>query len=1061
MIYPQIYSMSTVGVLKHYNQDYLMHPVRTDFTGSNGIGKSIIADLLQMIFIFDPKVIKFGTDGLKKENRQPHKLAFEKHEVYAFLNIEMYESHFITIGVCITNKKNHQLIPFAIINHTDLEQPIKYLVFTKEQLLFNKHFIKNNAFLTIEDLSKHIRDTHGLTLKYFSYKKNKNLYYDFLFKKRVLPINLTIDENLKAFAKIIQSFSKARSLDVSNSNSLKNFLFEDSKREQQSAFNEQKVKFEELVINIGQTDKYIEDLKKKQKSLTTLKKKENQKIEAEKKWAKAEVVHFFQMKNKAETALEKSQETLTKNEKRKLELEVKQLDYKQLVEQTEQLKNELKIAVDNLKKYQQCLEKYEALIAENKQIKNADAPIITELIDDNVNIMDFDTKEIVRRINAFKPIYAKYGSIAAMYTKVEEQEQILKDYENTINQQIGQTKEIIELLSLKKDETLFTQVLDEGSVISEAQETILFHLLNVHWTKPEIVNKGIRYTQTLDILTEDRITKDEKNEGYWLNVGDIHEFVPYRTEQRLFDNKDNLKQAITNRKEELEIKVNDLEQVLRDITMFKKTGDYDPNKLILPNEYALDSDLRSYDKVNDYEKSAGIIQSLDQKIKQLDDDVNERMDELENCKKNISFEFNQNQLSKSIQQFEEDWKAATTKWNDSTKEQGEINGELKGLINTVIPQNQETVENKTDAFNKAKLDFIEKKTFFQRDFPNVKIDLSVKVSENELEQFRVDKNKKKEDYITQYKSTLEQFEETKEGQNQEINLEVAKNVYNFSLLEQVLLGEIKYTDKIAEKIEEANQNRENIADNIYAAMLNIFKHTTGRYRKYNETVNNLNTFFKAKERRINDKYYLEISFNKHPKRDINKLKQLQSEASFTFPKEQSGLGGSVETLIEKVVRERLGIEDNKVSFSNLLDPKYYFDLNIELVDEDGNKSESTGQTYAALILLGIARLSDVEGGKKDKNKQRPGIRFIILEEMASLDQTNFETFPNMAEKFGYQIITMTPQPYRSASDKDGWYVHDLLPNPKDEFVNINYHPCSYFKTNYGPNIDLQQYLKRQ
>lgn len=51
--YPRIYSISTVGIVMHYNQDYLLHPVRTDFTGRNGIGKSLIADLLQIIFIAD------------------------------------------------------------------------------------------------------------------------------------------------------------------------------------------------------------------------------------------------------------------------------------------------------------------------------------------------------------------------------------------------------------------------------------------------------------------------------------------------------------------------------------------------------------------------------------------------------------------------------------------------------------------------------------------------------------------------------------------------------------------------------------------------------------------------------------------------------------------------------------------------------------------------------------------------------------------------------------------------------------------------------------------------
>ncbi len=48
-----IHSIGTVGIRKHFNQDYLFHFLRTDFVGGNGIGKSIIANLIQLIFISD------------------------------------------------------------------------------------------------------------------------------------------------------------------------------------------------------------------------------------------------------------------------------------------------------------------------------------------------------------------------------------------------------------------------------------------------------------------------------------------------------------------------------------------------------------------------------------------------------------------------------------------------------------------------------------------------------------------------------------------------------------------------------------------------------------------------------------------------------------------------------------------------------------------------------------------------------------------------------------------------------------------------------------------------
>ena len=46
--YPRIYSLSTIGIIHHQENDYIFHPARTDFIGDSGSGKSIIADLLNL-----------------------------------------------------------------------------------------------------------------------------------------------------------------------------------------------------------------------------------------------------------------------------------------------------------------------------------------------------------------------------------------------------------------------------------------------------------------------------------------------------------------------------------------------------------------------------------------------------------------------------------------------------------------------------------------------------------------------------------------------------------------------------------------------------------------------------------------------------------------------------------------------------------------------------------------------------------------------------------------------------------------------------------------------------
>ena len=138
----------------------------------------------------------------------------------------------------------------------------------------------------------------------------------------------------------------------------------------------------------------------------------------------------------------------------------------------------------------------------------------------------------------------------------------------------------------------------------------------------------------------------------------------------------------------------------------------------------------------------------------------------------------------------------------------------------------------------------------------------------------------------------------------------------------------------------------------------------------------------------------------------------------------------------------------------MLDPKTYFELRTKFTDEFDNEKSggSTGESYAAIVLLGIGRLSVV------LNADLPGLRFLILEEVSNLDNLNFSTFPNIAEEFGYQILTMTPRPFGSDTEQ-GWYLHHLIEGAGDK--NINYPiPNSYFKTNEGRE-DLETYLKAQ
>ena len=153
---PLIHSISTVNVVKHYNQDYLVHDTRTDFTGPNGIGKSLLADLLQLLFIAERKKIHLGTDSVKKEHRQIHTIPYSGPNAYFFLNIEVEHKMYLTFGVNIPNTSSGQIKLFRVLNEPfaarvdnsktskEREQISEDLI-KKVRLIYHNNFIVNKT----------------------------------------------------------------------------------------------------------------------------------------------------------------------------------------------------------------------------------------------------------------------------------------------------------------------------------------------------------------------------------------------------------------------------------------------------------------------------------------------------------------------------------------------------------------------------------------------------------------------------------------------------------------------------------------------------------------------------------------------------------------------------------------------------------------------------------------------------------------------------------------------------------------------------------------------------
>ena len=224
--YPKIYSLDTVGVRQHYNSEYLFHAVRTDFTGGNGLGKSIIADLMQLIIVPRRDMWKPGTEGIGKDERRVEGIPLNKEYIqyaYAFLNIERKQGQFLTIGVYISKTPRIPVRPFIIQAGNNFEGG-NLVPFSRP--LHPADFMNDSKTIyDLRELAKHMKEKHTLYMKDFFQTEGIMQYYDLMYKNNILPVNLTKPENLKTYSKVIQSFARAKSLDITNSKSLQNFLF--------------------------------------------------------------------------------------------------------------------------------------------------------------------------------------------------------------------------------------------------------------------------------------------------------------------------------------------------------------------------------------------------------------------------------------------------------------------------------------------------------------------------------------------------------------------------------------------------------------------------------------------------------------------------------------------------------------------------------------------------------------------------------------------------------------------------------------------------------------------
>jgi len=1050
MSYPRIYSLSTVGILKHYIHDYLFHPTRTDFVGSNGVGKSIIADLLQMIFVYDKDLIKFGTDGVKKEERQINTLAYKTKCAYCFLNIEVNADKFITIGIQINSQKGKRIIPFVITKQADINLKINELVLEKEELIFAKDLLKEKEagkkeIVDIQDLATFLYEKYNLRLNFFSNNEAVSIYYKFLYDKNILPLNLSQDKNLKAFAKVIQSFSKAKTLNLSGnqaSKNLKEFLFEESDEDILFNFQKEQSELEKILREYESLNRDIQNLSNKQKRLINLRELEQSQKVKFKSFKEAELQNTYielnqlQQRESEGKTLIATQET----EFNKLKLAVENLPAEEVT--IKKCYDEADTNFNMFNRYQDLSTSIEKLDEDINELKMFIRPEVDNSWANEIQRIDISNRsnqDIKKEIAFAKSYLEKYKTLKNIVKTRKEQLEILDELKSSLKNDKATKEKLLALLQ-DNDENglLHWYIKNLPSLDNEQLQTVLYYA-----TKPisEISNptNSSQYINPDELINNFKATPFE--EGFWLKLGALHQFIQFNPDATLLGDRTNLEQSVRQLIQKLNTDISSINGTLEALGNITDGKPYDVNLL----DYSFDISISAFSNIEKLKNAVACILQIDEKTSQLQSQNKREEEELLEIKNRFKVEYEEPEVVKrELFKIRKEWSDKKDKFYE---EKGANQSKFKSLESKIKGDKQD-LQIIIGNLTKKQKEFITLNNAHYQHFQENITDFPL--TPGNIEELERIYNEFWEDYKSTFIGISNSFEETSNEKNPAVQLTIKDQSFSFRVLEEALLGnKIKSTDDITTALDEANQTRTTIANGIRDNMIKIFSKTTERYEKYDDQVKRINAFFV--DRKISNKFYFKLEFDGNKEIKIDYIKQIAYEVRSTATKGELQFGQSIVDFIEDFFRKQAKI-NNKVPIDKLLNPKTYFELSAKLTDQFGTEVPgSTGETYSAIALLGIARLSAVQ------KEKRNGLRFIILEELGSLDNTNFNTFPAIAEEFQYQIITMAPHTFNIGLS-DEWYAHHLIKGKEDD--NINYCPsASYFKTKDN-NEDLNIYINR-
>lgn len=1065
--YPRIYNLCTIGIIHHQEFEYKFHPFRTDFIGDSGTGKSIVADLLQLIIVGGSHY-KSSTEG--NDDRPVNGLVLSSGQRsdfgYAFINVETKENEFITLGVYIESS-NTNVRSFIIQKSVNFDKDAtseKVILLPLNEPTKITQFEDQSKWQPVDVLQDLFHEKYQLGFKHWLRIKD---FHKILYDNKILSLDLSRDTGtLVNYAKILRAFSR-KNIDFKKKNSLKEFLFG---KENATIFLEKykataKV-MKETVDSYQKNLSEIENIERIKEGLDKLFKLKTQSDQAESTWSKA-----YWSKEKLE-----HQDFLKEIKKSVVEF-YKSLDKLKVLEE---LKINKKSVLNKALPEQSEIDSYFDELQVWKNKKTSAEKISVELSEANLTleklIQDYETyqknKTLIKAFQELKHeldtenlknLFEKINWSKGYSEGIKELESILINLEKEKSEKVSLQK----FSDIENVNSLGHWAIKREKKLSEMEESVILHYQAYDIVKPPITQKERYIPNPKEVINalDQRIEYEE--DGFWLNLGGIHEFIKI-TESPFLSVLSNaeIEKHFELIGKELSDKITEIENELTVTTKLKDIlieKDFSQNavtafELQKNDQLEINNDLKIYTVTNDefYEciSNYKIIDDVAEKHSAANVKYNKIIDskaEIKQLMKNLD-----NHKSFDPEEINnlEEIEAIRLKYKIDKPQDEDFNFEFQMMDHsdyfeafrktydiTIVPiKNVNEIIGLNSRIDTIKLG-IENHEIEYSDSEFKILPLSERQDPDPLKiKFDTDKS----DYIIEYKTLVnahikndkgyfldnESFEELSRVLLPEILKEID---FNETEISQAILD---YLNQINNKNRELNQSK----------LVNIRLLLDELYTEIDKQLNAIRTlgnFFNKKEAEITGNHKASIDKvlkAQYPISWIQDFKQELNDSGDGLFREKDGLIDKMEklsTLEEKIIhafREYSNTGYRHADLKEILNPYSYYSVTYRIENAKGKKnSGSTGQSYAALALLCIAKLSLIND---DKKSDIPGLRFMAIDEVAGIG-TNFDMLKKIAKIYDYQIISQSIETVKPIKGQHN--IFNLYKN-KNTDDPINRHP---------------------